>query len=224
MADRHHRNAQKRNISQKIVKRAKIVLITADGAGVMRSCVQSVCRRRPFDAGRTTLSRLVSPAWSRPRRHHDARCSPRSTLRPARSSVSACRAIVAKNSLKFLRRIDKETLSHLDPHLILDNYATHKTPALQCWLKRHPRFKLHFTPTSSSWLNLVERLFAEITRQRIRRGVFYSVPKLEAAIIEMDESSKRPPKTLRMDRDGRVYHSQTPPCKRGSRQSPVGCK
>src|SRR6266581_3917020 len=90
----------------------------------------------------------------------------------------------AKEFLKFLRRIDKETLSHLDLHLILDNYATHKTPAVQRWLKRHPRFKLHFTPTSSSWLNLVERLFAEITRQRIRRGVFHSVPELEAAIIE----------------------------------------
>ena len=86
--------------------------------------------------------------------------------------------------LKFLRRIDKETLPCLDLHLILDNYATHKTPTVQRWLKRHPRFKLHFTPTSSSWLNLVERLFAEITRQRIRRGVFRSVPELEAAIIE----------------------------------------
>jgi transposase len=90
----------------------------------------------------------------------------------------------AKEFLKFLRRIDKETLPCLDLHLILDNYATHKTPAVQRWLKRHPRFKLHFTPTSSSWLNLVERLFAEITRQRIRRGVFRSVPELEAAIIE----------------------------------------
>src|SRR5437899_3053347 len=90
----------------------------------------------------------------------------------------------AKEFLKFLSRIDKETLPHLDLHLILDNYATHKTPAVRRWLKRHPRFKLHFTPTSSSWPNLVERLFAEITRQRIRRGVFHSVPELEAAIIE----------------------------------------
>ena len=63
----------------------------------------------------------------------------------------------AKEFLKFLRRIDKETLPCLDLHLILDNYATHETPAVQRWLKRHPRFKLHFTPTSSSWLNLVER-------------------------------------------------------------------
>ena len=90
----------------------------------------------------------------------------------------------AKEFLTFLKKIDRETLPHLDLHLILDNYATHKTPAVQRWLKRHPRFKLHFTPTSSSWLNLVERLFAEITRQRIPRGVFHSVPQLETAILE----------------------------------------
>jgi transposase len=67
-------------------------------------------------------------------------------------------------------------------HVVCDNYRTHKTKAVQAWLKRHKRFKLHFTPTSSSWINLVERLFAEITRQRIRRGVFKSVPDLVAAI------------------------------------------
>ncbi len=90
----------------------------------------------------------------------------------------------AKEFLTFLKRIDRETLPYLDLHLILDNYATHKTPDVQRWLKRHPRFKLHFTPTSSSWLNLVERLFAEITRQRIRRGTFHSIAQLETAILE----------------------------------------
>src|SRR3984893_12873631 len=90
----------------------------------------------------------------------------------------------ATEFLRFLKKIDLDTPARLDLHLILDNYSTHKTPAVKRWLKRHPRFKLHFTPTSSSWLNLVERLFAEITRQRIRRGVFRSVPELEAAIIE----------------------------------------
>lgn len=67
-------------------------------------------------------------------------------------------------------------------HAICDNYKTHKTKEVQAWLAKHPRFKLHFTPTSSSWINLVERLFAEITRQQIRRGVFKSVAELEAAI------------------------------------------
>src|SRR6202163_415700 len=85
--------------------------------------------------------------------------------------------------LKFLKKIDRETLPNLDLHLIADNYSTHKTPAVQRWLKRHPRFKLHFIPTSSSWLNLVERLFAEITRQQIRRGVFHNVSELEEAIV-----------------------------------------
>jgi transposase len=89
----------------------------------------------------------------------------------------------SEDFLKFLKKIDRETLPHLDLHLIADNYSTHKTPAVQRWLKRHPRFKLHFIPTSSSWLNLVERLFAEITRQQIRRGVFHSVPELEAVIV-----------------------------------------
>ena len=88
----------------------------------------------------------------------------------------------AAEFLGFLKKIDRETLAHLDLHLIADNYATHKTPAVKRWLKRHPRFHLHFKPTSSSWLNLVERLFAEITRQRIRRGTFTSAPELKAAI------------------------------------------
>ena len=70
----------------------------------------------------------------------------------------------------------------LDIHAICDNYSTHKAPAVKAWLAKHPRFKLHFIPTSSSGLNLVERLFAEITRQKIRRGVFKSVDDLIAAI------------------------------------------
>ena len=88
----------------------------------------------------------------------------------------------AKEFLRFLKKIDKLVAKHLDVHVVCDNYRTHKTKEVESWLKRHKRFKLHFTPTSSSWLNLVERLFAEITRQRIRRGVFKSVDDLEAAI------------------------------------------
>jgi len=88
----------------------------------------------------------------------------------------------AEEFLRFLKKIDRETLPYLDLHPIVDNYGTHKTPAVNRWLKRHPRFKLHFTPTSCSWLNLVERLFAELTRQRIRRGPFNGV--LEVAIAE----------------------------------------
>ncbi len=84
--------------------------------------------------------------------------------------------------IKFLRLIDKQTPGNLDLHLIVDNYATHKHPKVKSWLKRHKRFHLHFTPTSSSWLNLVERWFREITDKRIRRGVFRSVKELVVAI------------------------------------------
>lgn len=81
---------------------------------------------------------------------------------------------------KFLNQIDREVPADLDVHLILDNYATHKTPEIKAWLLRHPRFHLHFIPTSSSWLNLVERWFGEITTRKIRRGAHRSVKELEA--------------------------------------------
>lgn len=96
--------------------------------------------------------------------------------------------------LRFLRLIDQETPTNLDLHLVVDNYATHKTPAVKRWLKSHPRFHLHFTPTSSSWLNMVERFFAEITRNRIRRGVFKSVAELKAAITDYLEKHNADPK------------------------------
>jgi len=86
--------------------------------------------------------------------------------------------------LRFLRRIDREVPKGLRIHMILDNYATHKHPDVATWLQRHERFHLHFTPTSSSWLNLLERWFAELTGKRIRRGVFRSVPELTVAIEE----------------------------------------
>jgi transposase len=103
----------------------------------------------------------------------------------------------AKEFLRFLKTIDKRVAKHLDVHVVCDNYRTHKTEGIQTWLKRHKRFKLHFTPTSSSWLNLVERLFAEITRQRIRRGVFKSVAELEAAIQAWIAERNSKPKPFR---------------------------
>jgi transposase len=86
--------------------------------------------------------------------------------------------------LKFLRQIDRETPKDKTLHLIADNYATHKHPAVQAWLAKHPRFNMHFTPTSASWLNMVERFFRDITVNRLRRGVFTSVPELVTAIDE----------------------------------------
>ena len=84
--------------------------------------------------------------------------------------------------LKFLRQVDRDTPEGMDLHLIVDNYSTHKHPKVKQWIQRHKRFHLHFIPTSSSWLNLVERWFGEITRKRIRRGVFKSVKELIEAI------------------------------------------
>ena len=96
--------------------------------------------------------------------------------------------------LKFLRKIDRDTPPRRALHLILDNYGTHTHPHVKTWLKKHARFHLHFTPTSSSWLNLVERWFAEITRKRIRRGVFTSVPELVTAIEEFIRLNNNSPK------------------------------
>ena len=86
--------------------------------------------------------------------------------------------------LKFLRQIDRETPKDKALHLIADNYATHKHPVVQEWLAKHPRFNMHFTPTSASWLNMVERFFRDISENRLRRGVFTSVPELVTAIDE----------------------------------------
>ncbi|MER6308646.1 IS630 family transposase [Streptomyces sp. NPDC001657] len=83
---------------------------------------------------------------------------------------------------KFLTKLDKEVPADLEVHLILDNYVTHKTPVIKKWLLAHPRFHLHFTPTSSSWLNLVERWFAELTQKKLKRGVHRSVQALERDI------------------------------------------
>jgi len=95
--------------------------------------------------------------------------------------------------IKFLKLIDQSTPAALDLHLIVDNYATHKHPKVQAWLERHPRFHVHFIPTSSSWLNMVERWFRDLTQERIRRGTFRSVKELETAILAyLEEHNDNP--------------------------------
>ena len=84
--------------------------------------------------------------------------------------------------LKFLKTIDERVPDDLDVHLVMDNYGTHKTPAVRKWFVRHPRFHVHFTPTSASWLNQVERWFATLTQKQIRRGTHRSTQQLEKAI------------------------------------------
>src|SRR5919106_2759729 len=98
--------------------------------------------------------------------------------------------------IRFLNKIDAETPSHLDLHLIVDNYATHKHPRVKSWIRRHPRFHFHFIPTSSSWLNLVERWFREITDKRIRRGSFHNVTQLIAAIEDYLKSHNQNPRVF----------------------------
>jgi len=96
--------------------------------------------------------------------------------------------------LKFLAKVDRETPKDLAVHMILDNYSTHKHQDVQVWLDAHPRFHLHFTPTSSSWLNLVERWFRELTDKALRRGVFHSVPDLIAKIQAYLDAHNNEPK------------------------------
>ena len=96
--------------------------------------------------------------------------------------------------LKFLRRINREFPGKMPLHLVMDNYGTHGTPEVKAWLKRNPRFKVHYIPTGSSWLNLIERWFAELTRKRIRRDSFLSVDDLIAAINEFLAAWNEKPK------------------------------
>jgi len=98
--------------------------------------------------------------------------------------------------LKFLRLIDRKTPKHLQLHLIVDNYATHKHPDVQRWLAKHPRFVMHFTPTSASWLNMVERFFRDLSENRLKRDSFTSVADLEQAIAQYIEHHNKDPKPL----------------------------
>jgi transposase len=148
-------------------------------------CVDEKSQIQALDRSAPTLPMLPgTPA----RATHDYKRNGTSTLFAALDAVSGKvigslhardRAIEFK---KFLQKIDREVPAELDVHLILDNYSTHKTPAIKRWLAAHPRFHLHFTPTGASWLNLVERWFAELTARMLRRGVHRSVRVLNADI------------------------------------------
>ncbi len=96
--------------------------------------------------------------------------------------------------VRFLRRIDQATPPDLDLHLILDNYAAHKAPAVKRWLARHPRFHLHFTPTSASWANAVEGFFSQLTTKRLKRGAFHSVIEFHRAVDDYLQRHNADPK------------------------------
>ena len=103
----------------------------------------------------------------------------------------------ASEFLDFLKEIDARVPDDLDIHVVMDNYATHKTPRIKAWLARRPRYHVHFTPTSASWINQVERWFAELTRKQIQRGVHTSVSQLEADIRAFIETHNTDPKPYR---------------------------
>jgi transposase len=115
--------------------------------------------------------------------------------------------------LKFLRKINKETPKNLDLHLIVDNYGSHKTPKVRQWLSKHPRIKMHFTPTSASWLNMVERFFSELTTKRIRRGVFRSVKDLEMTVMDFVKKHNEEPKIFTWTKDADTILSKVAKCK-----------
>jgi transposase len=96
--------------------------------------------------------------------------------------------------IRFLALIEEQTPASRELHLIVDNYATHKHPKVKCWLKKHPRFHLHFTPTSASWLNAVERFFRDLTERQLRRGVFKSLAQLQAAITDYIQGHNQNPR------------------------------
>jgi transposase len=123
----------------------------------------------------------------------------------------------SEDFIRFLNRVDAETEQDLDLHVVLDNLSAHKSPKVKRWLKKHPRVHFHFTPTGSSWLNLVERWFGEITRKRIRRGVFRSVEALVAAIGEYLANNNADPKPFTWTKDADTILAKIERCKESVR-------
>lgn len=125
--------------------------------------------------------------------------------------------------LRFLRQLDAEYDADLELHLVMDNYGTHKSPPVQRWFARHPRFKVHFIPTSSSWLNLVERWFADLTGKAVRRGSFASVPDLITAIEAFIEAWNRDPKPFVWRAKAEDILAKIERCRRRLEQIQPGC-
>jgi len=125
--------------------------------------------------------------------------------------------------LKFLRRLDEEFPGNVPLHLVLDNYGTHTHARVQTWLTRHPRFILHFVPTSSSWLNLIERWFAELTGKRVRRGSFTSIDELERAIMEFLAAWNEHPKPFVWTATVQAIQEKLTRCRQTLEQIQPGC-
>jgi transposase len=115
--------------------------------------------------------------------------------------------------LAFMETVDRRTPRDEDIHVILDNYGSHKTERVKKWLEEHPRFHFHFTPTSASWLNMVERFFSHITQKMIRRGVFHSVPHLIASIMDFLRRHNEKPTIFKWHRDADTILEKVENCK-----------
>ena len=160
-------------------------------------CVDEKSQIQALDRSAPTLPLLPgTPA----RATHDYKRHGTSSLFAALNTTSGTviRSLHARHRAiefkKFLQKIDSEVPTDLDVHLILDNYSTHKTPAIKRWLAAHPRFHMHFTPTGASWINLVERWFGELTARKLRRGVHRSVAELNTDIENWVEHWNENPK------------------------------
>ena len=125
--------------------------------------------------------------------------------------------------LKFLRRLEEEFPGDVPLHLVMDNYGTHKHPRTVSWLKRHPRFISHFVPTSSSWLNLVERWFGELTSKRVRRGSFFSVDDLQSTILDFLNAWNEDPKPFVWKATVESIQAKLSSCRQTLEQIQPGC-
>ncbi|MCY4373345.1 MAG: IS630 family transposase [Spirochaetaceae bacterium] len=164
----HRKGARRRGAL--MARRAGVVLGVDEKSQIRRSTAPSRCFRCVGTPARQTTTTAHGTTSLSPPRHRTARSSENATAPPS------------VEFRKFLAVIEKAVPKELDVHLVLDNYGTHRTAMIHKWLLRHPRFHLHFTPTSASWLNQIERWFAEITNKQIRRGSYRSTHELVQAI------------------------------------------
>ena len=140
-----------------------------------------------------------------------------------KSSASAITNIAIRSSGEFLKRLDAEYPEEVELPLVMDNYCPHKHARGQRWLAQHPRVKPHFIPTSSSWMNLVERWFAELTGKAVRRGSFSSVPSLIAAVVEFMENWNRSPKPFVWTAKAEDILAKIARCRRRLEEIKPGC-
>jgi transposase len=160
-------------------------------------CVDEKSQIQALD--RTQPPILISMGHAEQRRHDYVRHGTTSRfaaldIKTAAGIGKTFRKHRAEEFKKFLATIEKAVPSAFDVHVVLDNYSTYKTKEIQCWLLKHPRFHFHFTPTSASWLNHVERWFSTLTERRIRRGTFTSTSQLEAAIRQYVDNNNESPR------------------------------